>query len=182
LAALGAPAANIGAAATAKGWSAPSWMHPGRVAALTLGPKPLGYFGELHPTILEALDLKGPAVGFEIDLAAVPLPKAKATRARSAADLPTLTPVRRDFAFVVKDATPAVDLVRAAKGADKQLIADVAVFDVYAGTGLAEDEKSVGVAVTLQPRAATMTDADIDAVAAAIAGAVEKRCGARLRA
>ncbi|MEM6491292.1 MAG: phenylalanine--tRNA ligase subunit beta, partial [Pseudomonadota bacterium] len=181
LAAIGAPAANIAATQTAKGWTAPDWMHPGRVAALTLGPKPLGYFGEIHPRVSAALGVKGVAVGFEIDLGLVPARKAKATRARPAADMPSLQPLRRDFAFIAPAATPAADLVRAARGADKALIADVSVFDIYQGENLGDDEKSVALAVTLQPREASLTDAEIDALSAAVAGAVEKRCGAKLR-
>lgn len=174
LEAAGAPTANL---QTAR--DAPPWMHPGRTGMLTLGPKPLARFGELHPKLVQTMGLKGPVVAFEVVLDAIP--PAKARRARPAADLPSLQPVRRDFAFVIAADKPANDLVRAVKGADKALIADVTVFDVYAGEGLAADEKSVGLAVTLQPRDATLTEEGIEAISAAIAAAAEKRCGARLR-
>ena len=92
-----------------------------------------------------------------------------------------LTPVRRDFAFLVDKAVTADTLVRAAKGADKALIADVTVFDVYDGKGVPEGQVSLGLEVTLQPREKTLTDEEIDAVAAAVVSKVEKASGGSLR-
>ena len=95
--------------------------------------------------------------------------------------LAALQPVERDFAFVVDEATPAAALTTAARGADKTLIADVALFDVYRGPELGADRKSVALCVTLQPRDATLTDAEIEAVGERIVAAVSKATGAVLR-
>jgi phenylalanyl-tRNA synthetase beta chain len=75
----------------------------------------------------------------------------------------------------------AADILRAAQGADRQLVAGVDVFDVYEGAGIPEDRKSVAVAVTLQPTDKTLTDAEIDAVASKIVAEVAKKTGAILR-
>jgi phenylalanyl-tRNA synthetase beta chain len=160
----------------------PAWFHPGRCGTIQIGPQNiLGHFGELHPSALEALDAQGPLVAFEAILERIPEPKAKATRAKSALDLSPFQPVERDFAFVVERNVKAADIVRAAVGVDRKLIVGVTVFDVYEGTGIEPGKKSIAIAVTLQPRERTMTDAEIEALAAKIVAEVGKRTGGVLR-
>ena len=160
----------------------PAWFHPGRCGTIQIGPQNiLGYFGELHPSALEALDAKGPLVAFEVILDRIPEPKAKATRAKPALDLSAFQPVERDFAFVVEHSVKAADIVRAALGVDRKLITGVTVFDLYEGTGIAAGKKSVAIAVTIQPRERTMTDAEIETLAAKIVAEVSKRTGGVLR-
>jgi phenylalanyl-tRNA synthetase beta chain len=161
----------------------PAWFHPGRSGTIQIGPQNiLGHFGELHPSALEALKADGPVVAFEVILERIPEPKAKATRAKPALDLSPFQPVQRDFAFVVERSVKAADLVRAAAAADRKLITAVNVFDVYEGAGIEAGKKSIAIAVTLQPRERTMTDAEIDALAAKIVAEVNKRTGGVLRA
>ncbi|NBB65513.1 phenylalanine--tRNA ligase subunit beta [Pseudomonas sp. ODNR1LW] len=158
------------------------WWHPGRSARLQLGPKNVMVeFGELHPRVLKALDADAPMLAFEIVLDAVPEPRGKSGKARGTADLSAFMPLTRDFAFVVEEAKPVGDLVRAAAGADKALIADVRVFDVYRGKGVDEGFKSVALEVVIQPREATLAEAEIEALTAKVVAAVEKQ-GGRLRA
>ena len=177
LAAVGAPVENLQADR-----GAPSYYHPGRSGVLRLGPNVLAQFGELHPAVLRGLDVGGPAVGFEVFLGRVPQAKSKGGRARPPLDVSAFQAVTRDFAFVVAAGQPADAVVRAAQSADKVLIADVSVFDVFEGEALGAGRKSVAISVTLQPREATLTDAEIDAVAAKIVANVAKRTGATLRA
>ncbi len=161
----------------------PPWFHPGRAGTIQIGPQNvLGHFGELHPSTLEELDAEGPLVGFEIILERIPEPKVRATRAKPALELSPLQPVERDFAFVVERNVKAADIVRAASGADRKLITGVSVFDVYEGAGIEPGKKSIAIAVTIQPRDKTMTDAEIEALAAKIVAEVGKRTGGVLRA
>jgi phenylalanyl-tRNA synthetase beta chain len=159
-----------------------AWWHPGRSARLQLGPKVVvAEFGELHPRILKALDAEGPMLAFELNLDALPEPKRKGVKTKPPLALSPLMPLTRDFAFVVAADTPAGDLVRPILGADKALIEDVRVFDVYQGPGVPEGMKSVAVEVRVQPREKTLTDAEIDALSGRIVAAAEKAAGARLR-
>jgi phenylalanyl-tRNA synthetase beta chain len=175
--ALGGPVANLSVVA-----DAPSWYHPGRSGQLKLGPKTvIARFGDLHPAVLEAMDLKGPAAAFEVFLDAIPLPKAKATKTKPPLILSDYPAVERDFAFVVADRVAAADVVKAAAGAEKVLIERIDIFDVYAGKGMAEGTKSLAIAVRLQPRDKTLTEAEIDAVGAKIVAAVAKATGGTLR-
>ena len=160
----------------------PAWFHPGRSGTIQIGPQNvLGAFGELHPRILAALKVEGPVVAFEVILEKIPAAKPKATRAKPMLDLSPFQPVERDFAFVVDAGVKAADVVRAAQNVDKKLITAVGVFDIYEGKGIEPGKKSIAIAVTLQPREKTMTDAEIDALAQKIVAEVSKRTGGVLR-
>jgi phenylalanyl-tRNA synthetase beta chain len=162
--------------------AAPAWFHPGRSGTVQLGPQTvLGHFGELHPSVIAALDVDGPVVAFELTLDRVPLQKVKATRTKPALGLTPFMPVNRDFAFVVDEAVEAAKIIKAAASADKKLIADAHVFDVYRGVHLEAGKKSVAIEVTLAPSERTLTDEDIEAVGKAIVAAVAKATGAVLR-
>ncbi|HEX7760358.1 MAG TPA: phenylalanine--tRNA ligase subunit beta [Caulobacteraceae bacterium] len=175
---LGAPTANL---QVAQGQN-PGWWHPGRSARLQLGPKAvLAEFGEIHPATLKALDVDGPVYAFELWLEAIPEPKKKAVKTKPALTLSPFMPLSRDFAFVVDQATPAGDVVRAVQSADRVLIAGVRVFDVYEGKGVPAGKKSVAVEAVIQPWEKTLTDAEIEALSAKIIAAAAKSAGAVLR-
>jgi len=160
-----------------------NWLHPGRSGTIQIGPQNvLGYFGELHPRTLEALGADGPLMAFEVILDRIPDAKQKATRAKPTLELSAFQPVSRDFAFIVDRKVLSGDIVRAAAGVDKKLVTAVTVFDVYEGKGIDDDKKSVAIAVTIQPREKTLTDQEIDAVAAKIVVEVTKKTGGTLRA
>ncbi|WP_281972597.1 phenylalanine--tRNA ligase subunit beta [Ruegeria faecimaris] len=158
-----------------------AWWHPGRHGKICLGPKKvLGVFGELHPRVLQAMDIKGPAVAFTIWPDEVPLPR-KSGATRAALELRDLQAVERDFAFVVDEGVEALTLVNAAAGADKALIEDVRVFDEFIGGSLGEGKKSLAITVRLQPTDVTLKEKDIEAVAEKIIAKVSKATGGVLR-
>jgi len=159
-----------------------SWWHPGRSARIQLGPKAvLAEFGQLHPAVLRAMDLDETLYGFELTVDALPDIKKKAAKGRAALDLSPLMPLRRDFAFVVDRDRPAGDLVRAARAADKALIADARVFDVYEGKGVPDGKRSIALEVIVQPREKTLTEPEIEALSSRVVAAVEKATGGVLR-
>lgn len=175
LAAAGVRVDNLQALAPAS-----AVYHPGRSARLCLGPKTvLAEYGELHPALLRAFDLSGPAVAAEIFLDAAP-PKRASGHRRDAYAPPALQAVTRDFAFLLAEGTPAEALLRAVRGADKQAIAGVALFDVFTGAGVPEGEKSLAVEVTLQPGERSFTEEELKAISEQIVAAAAK-AGARLR-
>ena len=177
LAAAGAPASAL---QTMPG--GPTWFHPGRSGTIQIGPQNvLGHFGELHPRALEALDAEGPLIAFEVILERIPEPRTRGSRAKPVLELSPFQPVQRDLAFVVDREVKAAEIVRAAQSADRKLITGVTVFDLYEGQGIAPGKKSIAIAVTLQPRERTMTDAEIEALAAKIVTEVGKRTGGVLR-
>ncbi|BBK44992.1 phenylalanine--tRNA ligase beta subunit [Allostella vacuolata] len=176
LAGLGGPVDNLQTTV-----DAPAWYHPGRSGVLRLGTVALARFGELHPAVLQAMAVKGPMVGFEVLVDAVPLPRGKGGHARPALVLSPFQPVTRDFAFLVDEAVAAEAVTRAVKAAERKLLAGVRVFDVYRGPGVAEGRKSIAIEVTLQPATATLTEEQIDAIAGRIVAQVAKATGGVLR-
>jgi phenylalanyl-tRNA synthetase beta chain len=177
LAELGVPTQNL--VTSVQG---PDHFHPHRKGELRLGGNILAAFGDVHPAVARALDVDGAMAGFEVYLDRIPSPRARPTRTKAALQLSDLMPLSRDFAFVVARDVAAEALVRAARGADKQLVAEVSVFDVYEGKGVPEGMKSVALAVRIEPKAATLTDKEIEAISSKIVAAVAKATGATLRA
>src|SRR5260370_3594230 len=136
-----------------------NWLHPGRSGTIQIGSQNvLGYFGELHPRALDMLGADGPLIAFEVILDRIPDAKQKPTRAKPVLELSPFQPVSRDFAFIVDRGVKAGDIVRAAQRADRKLITDVTVFDVYEGKAIDEGKKSIAIAVTIQPPEKTLTD------------------------
>jgi phenylalanyl-tRNA synthetase beta chain len=158
---------------------APAWFHPGQSGVIRQGPRTvLARFGALHPRVVAALDHPGPIVAAEIFLATIPEPK---RRRRGALDLPAFQPVRRDFAFLVAEDVAAEAMLRAARAADRALIAGVVLFDAYVGEKVPAGMKSLGIEVTFQPRERTLTDEDIEAASARVVAAVGKATGGVIR-
>jgi phenylalanyl-tRNA synthetase beta chain len=154
--------------------------HPGQSATLRLGPKTvLAAFGMLHPSLTKRFDLDGPVAAVELFLDAIPAKRATGF-ARPAYTPPALQAVTRDFAFIVPSTLAAGDLVRAVKRADKAVITDARLFDLFTGAGVEEGKKSLAVEVTLQPGEKSFTDAEIKAVADKVVAAAAK-LGAVLR-
>jgi phenylalanyl-tRNA synthetase beta chain len=157
------------------------WWHPGRSAKVGLGPKKiLGAFGEIHPKVLDALNVKGPVVAFALHTAEIPMPRKKSA-SKGAVTMADLQAVERDFAFVVDADVEAVNVVNAAAGADKNLIEDVRIFDEFIGGALGDGKKSLAITVRLQPTEKTLKEADIEAVATKIVEKVSKATGGTLR-
>ena len=165
----------------------PDWYHPGQSGVICRDPRtPLARFGALHPALLKDFDLDGPVMVCEIFPMAIPLPKKKPSKSKPVLSLSPYQAVRRDFAFEVAADLPADKLMKAARGADKKLISNVALFDAFTGSAegagaLGEGMKSLAIEVTLSPMEATLTDAEIEAVADKIIQAVEKATAGKLR-
>jgi phenylalanyl-tRNA synthetase beta chain len=140
----------------------------------------LATFGEIHPAVLAAGDVKGPAVAFEVFLDAVPQPR-KAGRGRPPLRLSPFQPIERDFAFLVPVDLPAEALLRAARGVDRKLVTEVRLFDVYTGAGMPEGRKSLAITVVLQPEEATLTEEQIDGFAQKLVAQIAKATGGELR-
>ncbi len=161
---------------------APAWYHPGRSGLLRLGPQVLGSFGDLHPAIRKTLDLDLPVVGFELDVDALPRPRAKPGKTRPPLEAWPYPPIDRDLAFVVDESVTADALLKAIRNAEKKLLREVSLFDVYRGPGLPEGKKSLAVAIRLQSRERTLTEAEAEPIIRRMVEAAARLAGASLRA
>jgi phenylalanyl-tRNA synthetase beta chain len=169
--AAGAPVANLQLFPDAGA----AW-HPGRSATLRLGQKTIvAAFGELHPRLVKTLDAPAGTMAAEIYLDGIP-PSRSSGRARPQFAPPALQSVTRDFAFFVPADLAADALARAIRGADKQAISDVRLFDRFEGA----DGLSLAFEVTLQPGEKSFNDEELAGIAERIVAAAGK-LGARLR-
>jgi len=175
LASAGAPVANLQVFT-----NAPSWYHPGRSGTLCLGKTVLANFGEIHPSVLASFGIKERVVACEVYLEKLPPVKDKAKN--KALELSSLMPLSRDFAFVMDEKVEASKLLTAIRNLDKELIAEVRLFDVYQGDKLPEGKKSLALEVVIQPKEKTLTDDEIDSLSTRIIGVAGKVAGAVLRA
>jgi phenylalanyl-tRNA synthetase beta chain len=173
-------AAGMNAASAPISRDAPAYYHPGRSGAIRLGKNVLAYFGEIHPAILDAMDVKNTIVGFEIMLDNIPANRKKGTE-KPYLTLETLQPLTRDFAFLVDEIVQASDITKAALSADKALITSAQIFDIYQGKGVEDGKKSIALSVTIQPQEATLTDTQIEALMKAVIDAVVNKTGGSLR-
>ena len=160
---------------------APSYYHPGRSGVIRLGKNVLAYFGELHPSVLKALDIKTNVMAFEVFLENIPLPREGKSKAKKKLELSSLQAVEKDLAFVVNKSVSAINIYTAAKTADRDNISDVRIFDVYEGDNLPEDKKSIAITVTFQPKDKTYTDAELESMMNKVISEVGKKTGAVLR-
>ena len=175
LAAAGAPVDNLQIMGEAG-----AHFHPGQSATLRLGPKTvLASFGALHPLAAKAFDLDGPVMAAELYLDAIPAKRGSGFM-RPAFTPPALQAVKRDFAFLVPADLPAGDLVRTIKGSDKDNITAVRLFDLFAGQGVPEGQKSLAVEITLQPAEKSYDEEGLKAIAERVVNAAAK-LGAVLR-
>lgn len=159
---------------------APKWYHPGRSGSMCLGKNVLAHFGEIHPAILKAFDIKTPVVAFEVYMENAPIPKNKSKSGKTL-KISNLMPLTRDFAFVMDKSVDAEKVLSTIRSVNKDLITSVTVFDVYEGDKLPEGKKSLAVKVHIQPTEKTLTDKEIEVLSTQIIKLVAKNMGAELR-
>ena len=160
---------------------APAYYHPGRSGTIRLGKNVLAYFGEIHPSILKAMDIKTRVVAFEVNVDNIPLPRQAQSKARKKLELSAFQPVDKDLAFVVNKDINAAAIIAAAKNADRTHITDVRIFDIYEGENLPQGKKSVAISLTFQPIEQTFTDKDIENLMNKVIVEVGKKTGGELR-
>jgi phenylalanyl-tRNA synthetase beta chain len=140
-----------------------SCLHPGRSARIYRENQPCGWIGELHPELARSLDLTPAPIVFELEVDAIAV--AALPRAQELSRFPS---VRRDLAVVVAETLTFNQLRESVTVASSSLLRDLTVFDVYRGAGIESGRKSVALSLILQDKTKTLTDADVDAVMAAV--------------
>lgn len=158
----------------------PAYYHPYRSATLLLGKNIIGYFGQLHPKIIQSYNLNNNAVGFELFLDNIPLSKPKFGR-KGSLQTSDYQAVERDFAFIIDQHIIVDSLKRSIMQLDKKLIKDVNIFDIYTGKGIEEGKKSVAFSVDIQANDHTLLDSEIEQLCAKIIETVTQNTKGALR-
>ncbi len=154
-------------------------LHPGRAANIELNDQTIGFIGELHPLLCQKYGLNHAPIIFEINaekLSAVAIPKYQ--------ELSAFPSVLRDLALVVEKNTQFAEILETINKlkAKLKLIQNSEIFDVYTGKGVAENQKSLAVRITLQDQNATLTDEIVENAMQKIIKALQENNNATLRA
>ncbi|NPU86543.1 MAG: phenylalanine--tRNA ligase subunit beta [Syntrophaceae bacterium] len=161
-----------------RGRSSEPFLHPGRSCDLFQGDLRLGFLGEVHPDVLNRLDLKNRAMVFELDVEAL---SAVASRDLKFRGVPRYPSSSRDVAFLVAAGITSGDMIRWAAGNKEELLEKIYVFDVYAGKGIPEGMKSLGLRFSYRASDRTLTDQEIHEVHSRIVERIMAASGARVR-
>lgn len=146
--------------------------------ALPSGKK-LAEIGILRRSLLRKFDIEQDVCYAEVNWDI--LFKAVAKKETSFSELPKSQPVKRDFALLLDKSVRFDDVEKTIRKAERKLLGDVRLFDVYEGKNLPEGKKSYAVSITLQDPEKTLDDRRIDQAAARIVDALKKNLGAELR-
>ncbi len=161
------------------------WYHPGRSGLLSLGSTngpELAYFGEIHPSIIQKLDLRVESIlGFEIFLDNIPESRKKIREKKSQFIVSDYQKVIRDFAFVIEEKFSSGEIMSLVQNIDKELIRDVKIFDIYQGENIEKGKKSIAFNVTFEPKDKTLSEKDIEKISKKIISTVQSTTGAVLR-
>jgi phenylalanyl-tRNA synthetase beta chain len=164
---------------------APSYFHPGKSGAIYLNKneqKIVAYFGEIHPNIINKLDIKSESlIIFEIFLNNIKETNKKLKDQKPEYQYSDYQKSERDFAFVIDKDFKVQDLVDIISEIDKNLIKSIKVFDVYEGEKIPESKKSIALNVTIQSSEKTLNDKDLERINQLILSTVEKKSGAKVR-
>lgn len=150
--------------------------HPARSAEVLRDGQPLGWIGQIHPRLAQAMDIDVDVYAFELDLA--PLAARELPRASELSRFPSM---RRDLAFLVPEEAAWADLEATLRRAAGPMLRQVTLFDRYVGQGVEPGFKSLAMGLILQDKSRTLTDRDVDAVVTEAVAAMEREHHARIR-
>ncbi len=155
--------------------------HPGKSSSLRLGKNKIANFGELHPILLNTMDVNFKVFGFEIYLENISQFQENKSSSKGGFANNPYQMVERDFAFLFAKDAKAGEIIKKVKKIDKNIIQNVTIFDVYEGDKLPENRKSIAFRVLLQPQDKTFKDQDIEELSKIIIDEISNSFDASLR-
>lgn len=153
-------------------------LHPGRSAVIYAGETPIGYLGEVHPTVQKNYDIGTRTYVAKLLIDEMqPLAQTEITYQ----PLPKFPAITRDLSLVCADEVPVGDLQAAMKNAVGNILEQITLFDVYKGEQIAAGMKSVSFSIRMRSHEGTLTDEQADAAMKRVLKALKEH-GATLRA
>lgn len=154
-------------------------FHPGKSAAMLLNGKVCGAFGEAHPDVVQAFDLKRPVYLFEVDIESIVASPERRARYRP---LPRFPESARDIAFIVDDSVPYGEIIKSIEDLDAKLIEKVELFDVYYGGNIPSGMRSMAIRIVYRSAERTLTYEEVEGMHSGVAKRLAERFGAEMRA
>ena len=163
----------------------PNYYHPGKSGAIYQDKSsnlPIALFGEIHPNIIQKLDIKTEAlILFEIFLDRIIQSKSKIKDKKKKYEYSDFQKSERDFAFIIDKDFDAQELVKIISEIDESLIKNVKIFDLYVGENIPKDKKSIALSVTIQSFEKSLNDHDLEKINDLIISTVQNKSGAKIR-
>ncbi|MDD2518471.1 MAG: phenylalanine--tRNA ligase subunit beta [Bacilli bacterium] len=148
-------------------------MHPSRSAIIKIGLEEVGFIGEVHPNLS-----KKPVYVFELNLDKIMDIKIRNIKFKELTKYPS---IHKDVAFVVDKQLNSADIINVIKRSGGRLLTEIDVFDVYAGSNLNPNKKSIAYSLVFSDPNKTLTDEEVNVVINKIITDVETKLGAKLR-
>jgi len=152
------------------------WLHPGQRADVALDGERIGWIGQLHPALIEALGWSQTAYVAELDLEHV-----RQRRLPEAQQVSRLPSVRRDLSLVVRDSIPAADLIESIRELAGERLEKCIIFDQYRGAGVEKDCRSVSIGLIIRDVSRTLTESDVEELTENVLSGLSERFDAKLR-
>ena len=157
------------------------YYHPGRSGTIFIGNEEIGYFGEIHPNIINELEIKNNCCAFELNLTKSLSFSKKVIDPKSELKVSPYQASIRDFSFELKREILSDELVRLIKKIDKDLIKEAIVFDNYEGEKIDKDYKAVAISVKIQSDNKTLQDSEINKLSEKIISSIIQKFDAKQR-
>lgn len=154
------------------------FLHPGRSCYIMSDGKVIGFLGDVHPDVLEKMDIKGKAVVFELDLQSIVVLSRKELIYK---DIPKFPSVSRDVAFVVAETVEGKYILDLVFKEEENLLECTDIFDVYTGKGISDGMKSLAVRFTYRSAERTLTDSEVDSAHDRLVEKIVGHTGAKIR-
>lgn len=155
------------------------FLHPGRSCGLFVHDVPIGVLGQVHPDVMQKMDIKNNSYVFEINIDLLEKETNRLIRYQEISKYPAVT---RDVAFVIPAEMEAEKMLQIVLGQHEDLLENVAIFDIYAGKGLEEGTKSLGLRFSYRALGRTLTDTEINSIHDKIVQNTVHLTGAKIRA
>ena len=148
-------------------------MHPGQSAYINVNGTNVGIIGKIHPSVT-----KEDVYVFEINLNELFQKKVGKMKYKEISKFPS---IKKDVAFVVDRNIVSKDIEKIIKSAGGSLLTEIEVFDVYTGTNVAEDKKSIAYSLTFTDNKKTLTDEEVNELMEKVIENVCKKFQAEIR-
>jgi len=156
-----------------------AFLHPGQSCGVYLGDVQIGCLGKAHPDVLKKMDIKSDAYLFEINL---DLLGAHAERRIQYREISKFPAIQRDVAFLLPASMESEKMLETVLQQTEDLLENVSIFDIYAGQGLEEGTKSLGLRFSYRALDRTLTDAEVNTIHNRIVDNTVRLTGAKIRA
>lgn len=138
-----------------------TWLHPGRRADILAGGDTIGFLGEIHPEVADNYEIGTKTYVAVLDIEILAKKASFDVKYKGVAKFPAVT---RDISLVMKKSVLAGQVEEVIRQNGGKLLEDYHLFDIYEGSNVGEDEKSLAYSIRFRAKDRTLEDKDVTKV------------------